>query len=523
MTPSKRRDLYVTRDRSGTRIIPRSSTSTSRSPSRTRGVRDISGSETRSNSLYPGGVTVRRGYNDRIRSASGATFVDTQRRSSRNIRVHRPWHGDSRSRGYFVGGSSYQRYLDRGHRNRVRYGYYDRYYSSGRCYGWGDRYYSRHYYSRHCRPRRYHGSSFYFGFSFGRSCGYYPAYYYPSYYYPTYSYAYPTYPVYGSYSTYTYPAFTSTYNSVYDGGGYYPAFTDTANPAYSTYTSNNYYGNVYQSQYPVGTAAGNQYYDSGYVDASQPRGFLSAPDSYPTPLSPDYTDGGPTTVNVNQTQNLNVPQQTEVVEPEALVQSDAGQSVPQSAPLDEAAQKEIQKLMTAGVEHFARGAYQQAMEQFRTVMARYEDNVDALIAYAVSRFALGDYAQSANAIRKAIRLAPDIVNVPFDLRDRYAVEADFDQQLATLEDFVRNNPDDVDGWLVLGFTRHYTARRDDAQVVFDILKRRSPTDVKLADVFLNAKSLDEILAEMEQQQAEANAQILSSQEQQALSAPVDGQ
>ncbi len=171
--------------------------------------------------------------------------------------------------------------------------------------------------------------------------------------------------------------------------------------------------------------------------------------------------------------------------PSAPPQEPSAAAEPQ--PLDEAAEQEIGQLMVQGVEVFSQGDYKQAADLFGQVMSKYADNVDAILAYGVARFATGDITEAASAIRKGVRLAPEVVNIPFDLRDRYGKKADFDQHLKALEDFVRSDPANVDGWLILGFVRHYTGDRELASNTFDILKRRSAADADVADLFLNAR------------------------------------
>ena len=70
--------------------------------------------------------------------------------------------------------------------------------------------------------------------------------------------------------------------------------------------------------------------------------------------------------------------------------------------------------------------------------------------------------------------------------------ADFDRHLAALEAFVSRQPDDADGLLVLGFVQHFGGQRESAADTFKRLKARSGADAYLADIFLNAKPVEEL-------------------------------
>jgi tetratricopeptide (TPR) repeat protein len=236
-------------------------------------------------------------------------------------------------------------------------------------------------------------------------------------------------------------------------------------------------------------------YQSGYVDNST---YISSEsnDILPESFGPSglATESEPL-VGLSSDiagSTVNTPTVTEpaakaepVVSPEAPINTDFTQS------MDPQAEEEIQKLMVKGVEKFAEGSYEEASLLFNQVMMKYQNNVDAILAYAVARFAMGDFSNSAAAVRKGIRLAPDVVNIPFDIRDRYGKLEDFDSHLKALENFVRSDPGDADGWLVLGFVRHFIGDRKMAATTFEILERRSAADADLAEIFLEARPIAE--------------------------------
>lgn len=231
----------------------------------------------------------------------------------------------------------------------------------------------------------------------------------------------------------------------------------------------------------------------------------------------------------------------EVQTPGAYATVPPGQETPQQAPPAEAQQQpaepqpqqqtqplvapsatqseglpteEMDRLMKEGVEAFGNGNYEQAAQNFMKVSMAVPDNIDALLAYAVARFATGDYANSATAIRRAVRKVPDVVNSLFDLRDRYGKMSDFDRHVANLVRHVNEKKDDIDGWIVLGFVQHFIADRPHAKQTFEGIKKRSPSDADVADIFLNAKPLDQLVKE---------AQEAAKAEQESAPSEPDGQ
>lgn len=160
--------------------------------------------------------------------------------------------------------------------------------------------------------------------------------------------------------------------------------------------------------------------------------------------------------------------------------------------------------MRAGVDAFAQEAFEASARFFLAVALAVPDNADAWLAYATSRFATGDYDLAAAAIRRGIRQMPEVVNSLFDLRDRYTRMAMFDQHLDNLEAYVDDDPLAPDGWIVLGFVLHFSGDREEANRVFRTVMSRFPEDGELADVFIRAKSLEE-LQQLEREAYESEA------------------
>lgn len=178
--------------------------------------------------------------------------------------------------------------------------------------------------------------------------------------------------------------------------------------------------------------------------------------------------------------------------------TDAPPAAPEQQPQDQATgpapeppSPEFQKFMQDGVQAFNAADYEKAARQFLDAANQIQNSVDAWLAYAVARFATGDYEMSAMAIRRGVRLAPDVVGADFDLRERYGNPNDFPRQLKALEEHVQKNPSEPDGWVVLGFIRHFSDHRDLARRAFEVVQNRFEDDAELAKIFLEAKPLQD--------------------------------
>lgn len=149
------------------------------------------------------------------------------------------------------------------------------------------------------------------------------------------------------------------------------------------------------------------------------------------------------------------------------------------------------ELMEQGLTAFSERSYESAARTFLQVAMDDPQNVDALLAYAVSRFATGDYAVAAIAIRRGINKFPMIVDAAFDVRSRYGELDDYTDHLLALETYVQEQPNEVDGWLVLGFIRHFSDNRELAKRTFEAVQQMSERYDDIAELFLNAKPLPE--------------------------------
>lgn len=387
-------------------------------------------------------------------------------------------------------------------------------------------------------PYHHHGSSFSFGFGFYRNCYAYPTYplvYYPTYYAPIYPAYVPTY--YASSVLVT----TPTYEYVPEPVVEYPTYVSTEYASADSYMAAGSTVEAPQVVYDTGydqpvaehappvAAPAEQYADpqaaapNVYVDnhvtvypdqpeaaAAQPsieapplppadsgqQVYPTAPDAVPPP-APQAVPAQPAPQAQVVTPGQAAPQEqpAPAAQPPAAVEP-AEQVPAEQAPADQFPEedlqlapeqiKELQDLMMSGTQGFAEGRYAEAAEKFEKVTNIDPHNIDAALAHGVARFATGDYTLSAESIRLGVSLFPPIVDSVFDVRERYQKTADFVAQSRKLEEHLGKSPGDVNAMLVLGFVRHFSNQRDLAQQTFEQLKKASPEDADLADVFLHS-------------------------------------
>lgn len=230
-----------------------------------------------------------------------------------------------------------------------------------------------------------------------------------------------------------------------------------------------------------------------------------------TPAEAEFGPGAETYYDDGYTQQLPAPNAPPVPSEEVYTQEQAppveappsGQAPPtiEAAPTGTPATtqmspEQMDQLMKEGSDAFGSADYEKAARLFLQVGMADAENVDAWLAYALARFASGDYAMSADAIRRGVMKYPDVVNSLFDLRERYGSQEDFQKHITRLQDFVVDSPSSPDGWLVLGFVRHFTGQREPAKQTFETLKERFESNAQIADIFLNAKTPAEIEAEI---------------------------
>ncbi|WP_422926938.1 tetratricopeptide repeat protein [Singulisphaera sp. PoT] len=148
---------------------------------------------------------------------------------------------------------------------------------------------------------------------------------------------------------------------------------------------------------------------------------------------------------------------------------------------DEARAKQY---VTFGDRLFRAGNYRKAEERYE--QAARTDPHSAIPRARLAQIALvrGQYHEAANHLREAQTAEPGWLTKPFDIQSLYAEPGDFARQVAKLESHLQAEPQDRDGWLVLGAQWYLSGRTEKASDVFLRLTDRKP-DATLA-AFLDA-------------------------------------
>lgn len=141
--------------------------------------------------------------------------------------------------------------------------------------------------------------------------------------------------------------------------------------------------------------------------------------------------------------------------------------------------------LQAGLSAFSQGRYDQAADYF--LLATELDHADpaSRIHAAQALFALEQYAEAVQLIRRAFELQPRLIHVKYDLRTDYPDATDFADQLHAFRRFLAEHPDWQEGHLLLGYQLLYSGQRAEAHRVLAKAVSLDPLD-KLAARFHKA-------------------------------------
>ena len=142
-----------------------------------------------------------------------------------------------------------------------------------------------------------------------------------------------------------------------------------------------------------------------------------------------------------------------------------------------------QKDLALGVRQFQNGSFRKAAEQFEDSAENAGDDPTPSFFLAQSRFAVGDWAGAARAVRQGLQTNPDWVELGFDLRQLYGREDRFQSQLTELAAHLKQTPLDRDALFLLGFELFFSGQKDRAQVIFERVARLESDDKYLKPFF----------------------------------------
>ena len=129
-----------------------------------------------------------------------------------------------------------------------------------------------------------------------------------------------------------------------------------------------------------------------------------------------------------------------------------------------------------GWDQFKDRDYAGAAESFRQSVLANPNDATTKIAYAQSLFAIGDYADSAFLLRRALELQPDLPALGEDPRGRYGDAEDHAEQMVALRTFLDHMKGEPAATLLLGWQSYFTGDLSVARESFEALKALDPED-----------------------------------------------
>jgi len=127
--------------------------------------------------------------------------------------------------------------------------------------------------------------------------------------------------------------------------------------------------------------------------------------------------------------------------------------------------------MSQGLQAFGAGQYEVARSAFGLAAGMDITDPASRIHAAHACFALGRYSRAVKWLREAFGLEPRIRELPYDLRNDYGRQEDFDAHLAALKGSLEAFPKEVDPPILLGYVHYFTGNRAHA---YDALCKAKP-------------------------------------------------
>lgn len=133
-------------------------------------------------------------------------------------------------------------------------------------------------------------------------------------------------------------------------------------------------------------------------------------------------------------------------------------------------------LIGQGNTAFLAGRYDQARRLYASAMLADERDGYAKLLYAMANFAIGDYAVSGMALRRALLTTPELIDYPVDVRSLYEAPAPFNAQLETLIRYVADHPQYPSALLLLGYIEYAAGAPERAVAIMEQLTAADPDD-----------------------------------------------
>lgn len=125
--------------------------------------------------------------------------------------------------------------------------------------------------------------------------------------------------------------------------------------------------------------------------------------------------------------------------------------------------RQVGMALGRGDEAFEAGKYDLAREEYIRALVLAGEDASVRIALGLAEYALGSFADAAQAVRRGVARAPGLAASEFDLRAVYGKAGDFAAHLRILEDHVAANPEDIDARFLLGFVKYFSGDREEGR------------------------------------------------------------
>ena len=134
---------------------------------------------------------------------------------------------------------------------------------------------------------------------------------------------------------------------------------------------------------------------------------------------------------------------------------------------------------------FASGRFSEARSLYTQAMLVDERDGYVKFLYAVAHFAAGDFDAAGPALRRALLIAPTLIEYPVDVRALYASPFRWEVHLKGLAGYIASNPEDVDARILQGFLLYATGEPQRGLTALIFVTASNPAD-DLAAVLYDA-------------------------------------
>ncbi len=132
--------------------------------------------------------------------------------------------------------------------------------------------------------------------------------------------------------------------------------------------------------------------------------------------------------------------------------------------------------MTDGVRLFRETDYAGAVGHFVRASRLNQGDPASRLHAAYALVAIGNYAEAAPMIVRAIELQTQLPYLPLSIREEYGPKVDFDAHWQRLREAANVAEDDAELWFLVAFYAHFTKDRSTAQTAIDNVRICAPED-----------------------------------------------